>query len=114
MARLINTLMIYVTNIISDTIWFLNPKWLEGDKSIALLKIKIENFDSADFQETGSNMGSELEKDARSFFGGQHHIFLEPCIVIVIVTKSSPRLSFELLLRGPDCEDKEPEYTGCQ
>ena len=23
-----------------------------------------------DSQETGSNMGSELEKDARSFFGG--------------------------------------------
>ena len=28
-----------------------------------------------DHQETGSNMGSELEKDARSFFGGlqSHH-----------------------------------------
>ena len=88
--------------------------WFEGEKSIAMLKTKIENFDSADPQETGSNMGSELEKDARSFFGGLHHIFLEPYIVIVIVTKSSPRLSFELLFRGSDCEDKEPEHTGCQ
>ena len=86
----------------------------EANKLIASLKIKIENSNTADFQETGSNMGSELEKDARSFFGGLHHIFLEPYIVIVIVTKSSPRLSFELLFRGSDCEDKEPEHTGCQ
>ena len=82
--------------------------------------MEIKNSNTTDFQETGSNMGSELEKDARSFFGGLHHIFLEPCIVIfnviviVVFTKSSPQLSFELLFRGSDCEDKEPEHTGCQ